>query len=306
MTQLVECIPNFSEGRRMDVVQGIAEAIASAGAQVLNVNLDADHHRSVVTFIGSPDTVVEGMLRGAAVALREIDIRAHTGVHPRIGAVDVVPFVPLRNISLEACVALAHTFGARAAQSFSVPVYYYESAARQADRVNLAHVRQGGFESLRDGIGHDPRWHPDEGPSLVGTGGGMIVGARGPLIAFNVYLSTRDVSIAREIALAIRESGGGLRAVKALGLLVDGRAQVSMNLTDFRVNGLFEVMTRLHELAASYGVQVTESELIGLTPRAALADYAFKSLRLPQGARAQILEDRIGEITNDYSECIFE
>jgi glutamate formiminotransferase len=306
MNPLVECIPNFSEGRRADVVQGIVDAIASAGAHVLDFSLDADHNRSVVTFVGAPEVVQEAMLRGARFALAHIDLTTHAGVHPRIGAVDVVPFVPLYGATMADCVALAHEFGRRAAQELNVPVYFYEAAALRPERTRLADVRRGGYEALRQGIDHDPRWAPDTGPQAVGQGGGMIVGARGPLIAFNAYLSSADLAVAQAVANALRESGGGLPAVRALGLLVGGRAQVSMNLTDYRITGLHEVMTRLDALTHAHGVSVTDTELIGLVPRDALLEFAVRALRLPDAARRLVLEDRIGAALGHEDEWMFE
>ena len=302
---LVECVPNFSEGRRSDVIAALAGAIQSMPVALLDVSSDSDHNRTVITFAGEPHAVSEAMFRGVKVAIEQIDLEQHIGVHPRIGAVDVIPFVPLRDISLAECAAIARAFGRRLAEELSLPVYLYEAAAIRPERVNLADVRRGGYEALKTAI-HTPERKPDFGQAQLGTAGAVAVGARAPLIAFNAYLNTDNVRVAEAIAVAIRESGGGLPRLKALGLLVQGQAQVSMNVIDYRETSLFTIMTRLHAEAEKYGVVVTHTELIGLIPQAALNDYALSSLKLPQAVAEQVLERRLGAVTGDYRPVAFE
>ncbi len=302
---LVECVPNFSEGRQAEVIAALVDAVQSAPVALLDTSSDPDHNRTVITFAGEPGPVAEAMLRAARVAVARIDLTTHHGVHPRIGAVDVIPFVPLRDISLAECAALARAFGRRLADELDLPVYLYEAAALRPERVNLADVRRGGYELLRTEIA-TPERRPDFGPVRMGTAGATAVGARDPLIAFNAYLNTDDVAVAQAIALAIRASGGGLPYLKALGLLVKGRAQVSMNVIDFRRTSLATIMDRLRAEAARHGVEVVETELIGLVPQAALIDYAIASLQLPPPTRDQVLERRLGAATGDYREVTFE
>lgn len=301
---LVECVPNFSEGRRAEVISALVEAIISVPVALLDVSSDPDHNRTVITFAGEPAIVAEAMFRGAQVAVQRIDLEAHEGVHPRIGAVDVIPFVPLRDISLAACAGIARSFGRRVGEELKIPVYLYEAAALRPERVNLADVRRGGYELLKSTIG-TPERQPDFGRARIGRAGAVAVGARGPLIAFNAYLNTDDVRIAEQIALAIRESGGGLPNLKALGLLVDGRAQVSMNLVDYRETSLFTIMQALNAQAQQYGVSVVETELVGLVPQAALIDYALTALQLPKAAGGRVLEQRLGEVTGDFRPVTF-
>lgn len=291
---LVECVANFSEGRRQDVIDAIVQAVGGvAGTAVLDVHTDADHNRSVVTFAGEPESVLESAYAGIATAARLIDLDEHQGQHPRIGAADVVPFVPLSGITLEECAALARQLGERVGRELNIPVYLYEAAATRADRVNLADVRRGEYEGLRDAILNDPDRAPDYGPSRLGKAGATAIGARLPLIAYNVYLNTSDVEIARKIAASIRYSGGGLAHVKALGLLVNGRAQVSMNLTDYTRTPVARVMEMIRSEAARYGVAVVSSELVGLIPQAALIEAARWYLQLDDFSADQILEERL-------------
>ncbi len=301
----VECVPNFSEGRRSDVIAALVAAVESAPVALLDVSSDADHNRTVITFAGEPEPVAEAMFRGARAAVERIDLTTHAGVHPRMGAVDVIPFVPLRGISLAECAALARAFGRRVGAELGIPVYLYEAAALRPERVNLADVRRGGYEALRAEIA-TPARTPDFGPARIGGAGAVAVGARGPLIAFNAYLDTSDVTVAQSIALAIRESGGGLRNLKALGLLVGGRAQVSMNVIDFRQTSLFTIMEALRAEARRQGAAVTQTELVGLVPRAALIDYALAGLQLAPETRSRVLEQRLGAVTGDFSEVPFE
>jgi glutamate formiminotransferase len=277
VAKLVECVPNFSEGRRVEVVDAIAAAVAAVpGVQLLDRTSDADHNRSVLTLAGEPHAVVEAMEDAVAVAVRLIDLRHHEGQHPRIGAVDVVPFVPLGDSTMDECVTLARGFGARIAARFDIPVYLYAQAATRADRVVLADVRRPQFEGLRERI-RDPDREPDFGPARVHpTAGAVAVGARPFLIAYNINLASTDPDLAKRIARRVRERSGGLPRVQALGLYLDERscAQVSMNLLDFTVTPLWVVWEAVRALAADEGVELRESELIGLAPLAALTAVA--------------------------------
>lgn len=303
---LVECVPNFSEGRRADVIDAIVGAVQSAPVNLLDVSSDFDHNRTVVTFAGAPESVLEAAYRSVEIAARLIDLGVHKGEHPRIGAADVVPLVPMRGLSLDDCAQLARRLGERIGSELGLPVYFYEAAALRPERVNLADVRRGGYEALKHDIQHDRLRRPDAGPAHLGPAGAVAVGARGPLIAFNAYLDTSDVTIAREIAVAVRTSGGGLPYLKALGLLVNGRAQVSMNVIDFRQTGLFLIMERVRAEAAKYGTRVVETELVGLVPQTALINAALEALQLPAETRHRLLETRLGLATGDYREVPFE
>ncbi|HEY7940855.1 MAG TPA: glutamate formimidoyltransferase [Candidatus Limnocylindrales bacterium] len=277
MARLVECVPNFSEGRRPDVVDQLVAAVASTpDVYLLDRTSDADHNRSVLTFAGSPEPVVAAMEAAVAVAVRRIDMTVHEGQHPRIGAVDVVPFVPLGDSTIDECIELARGFGARIAERFDLPVYLYARAATRPDRVVLADLRRPQFEGLRETIGQRGR-EPDFGPPrLHPTAGAVAVGARPFLIAYNINLASPDVDLAKRIARRVRESSGGLPRVQALGLPLEelGCAQVSMNLLDFSVTSLWLVWETVRALAADEGVELRESELIGLAPLAALRDVA--------------------------------
>lgn len=295
--QIVQCVPNFSEGRRQDVVQDIVDAIrAVPGVHVLDVESDADHNRSVVTFVGLPEAVLEGAFQGIARAAQRIDMEQHQGAHPRMGAADVVPFVPVRGVTMEDCVALARRLGERVGRELGIPVYLYEEAATRPDRRNLANVRRGEYEGLKEAIRTDPDRAPDFGPAEMGSAGATAIGARPPLIAFNVYLHTDDVAVAQAIARAVRHSSGGLRYVKALGLLVEGQAQVSMNLTDYRRTPVARVMELIRREAARYGVAVARSEVVGLLPAEALLDAAAYYLQLRGFSPSQVLENRLAEL----------
>jgi len=303
---LVECIPNFSEGRRMDVIDAIVRAIQSAGVDILDVSSDHDHNRTVVTFSGTPSAVEYGAFLGIAEAKKHINLDNHVGVHPRIGAMDVVPFVPLRDLTMTDCVAMAHRLGKRVADELDLPVYFYEYAAKSPARRNLAEVRRHPYEQLKQSIKTDPDRIPDEGKPILGTAGAVAIGARDPLIAFNAYLSTDDVNIAKAIATTIRTSGGGLPYLKALGLLVNNTAQVSMNITDFRQTSLYIVLEAVRREAHTHGVMVTHTELIGLIPQASLITSALSYLGLPPQTASHILETRLGAITGDFREISFE
>jgi glutamate formiminotransferase / 5-formyltetrahydrofolate cyclo-ligase len=275
--RLVECVPNFSEGRRIEVVDRLAEAvIRTPGALLLDRTSDASHNRSVLTLAGEAEAVVRAMDQVVEVALGEIDMERQTGEHPRIGAVDVIPFVPLGETTLDECVELARTFGARIASRFDLPVFLYAAAATRADRVKLADVRRGQYEGLKDEINQAGR-QPDFGPTrLHPTGGAVAVGARPFLIAYNINLDSTDLELARRISRRIRESGGGLPRVQAMGVALEQPrcAQVSMNLLDFAITPLWQVWETVRAEAASDGVELFESELIGLCPLAAFLDVA--------------------------------
>ena len=274
-TQLIECIPNFSEARRPEVIDQIVAAIQSVSeVKLLDRSSDLDHNRTVLTFAGPPFAVEEAAFRAIKTASELIDLNNHTGEHPRIGATDVVPFVPLSGASMDDCIAMAKRLGERVGNELSIPVYLYEAAATRPERANLENIRKGQYEGLKAEIESNPERQPDFGPAKLGTAGATVIGARNPLIAFNVYLTTDDVDIAKKIAKAIRHSSGGLRYVKALGLLVEGRAQVSMNLTNFRETPLARVVETIRREAQRYGVAIHHSELVGLIPQEALVDAA--------------------------------
>lgn len=291
---MIECVPNFSEGRRREVIDSIAATIARIhGVGMLDIHADADHNRSVITFAGDADAVAEAAFQAVRAAAALIDMNEHRGEHPRVGATDVVPFVPLRGATLEQCVEIARAVGRRIGEELDIPVYLYEAAAARPDRVALPNLRRGEYEGLRDAIEHDPDRAPDFGPARMGTAGATIVGARPPLIAYNIYLNTGDVSVARRIAKAVRGSSGGLRGVRALGLLVNERAQVSMNLTDYRTTPLHRVVDMVAREAAAFGATIVESELVGLIPEDALIDAARFYLRLHGMQEDQLLERRL-------------
>lgn len=292
---LIECVPNFSEGRRTEVVDEIVAAIAAIdGVSLLDRQSDPVHNRSVITFAGQDAAVAEGAFRGVEAATRLIDLTTHEGAHPRMGAADVVPFVPLKGEDMPVCVDVAHAVGARVARELGVPVYFYEDAARRDDRRNLAAVREGQFEGLREAIGRDPARAPDEGaPAVHPTAGATAVGARAPLIAYNIDLASSDLELAQEIARAIRERDGGLPKVKALGLALDDCVQVSMNLTDYCVTSMQDVYEAVQVRACEAGVEIRRSEVVGLLPQDALVGLARSVLRATEFTAAQVLEARI-------------
>ena len=289
---LVECVPNVSEGRRRDVIDRLAAAIeAVPGVRLLDRTSDADHNRSVFTFAGAPDAVAAAAQSLVRAAFAEIDLRTHTGAHPRIGAVDVIPFVPLAGVTMGDCVALAKDVGAKIAAEHDVPVYYYARAATRPERVRLPDVRRPQFEGLAAVIG--TTHVPDAGPGRVHpTAGAVVVGARPPLIAFNIELDTADLGLAKRIAKEIRESSGGLPGVQALGFALTDppRAQVSLNLLDHTVTSLAQVWDAVAVRAAAAGVGILRGELIGLLPLDAALGVTAASLRLDPFSRAQVIE----------------
>ena len=303
--KLIECIPNFSEARRPEVVDQIVSAITSIDeVHLLDRSSDLDHNRTVLTFTGAPHAVEEAAYRAIKTAAELIDLDKHTGEHPRMGATDVCPFVPLDDVSMEECVAIAKRLGQRIGDELGIPVYLYEEAATRPDRVNLAAIRKGEYEGLKEEIASNPDRTPDFGPAKLGPAGATVIGARNYLIAFNVYLTTEDVEIAKKIAKTIRHSSGGLRYVKALGLLVEGRAQVSMNLTDYRKTPIALVVETIRREAQRYGVGIHHSELVGLIPQEALVDSAVWYTQLDAFDKQQILESRLyAAASNQTRDC---
>jgi glutamate formiminotransferase/formiminotetrahydrofolate cyclodeaminase len=297
MTQkLLECIPNFSEGRNRKVVEKILQAItAVSGVTLLDEHSDEDHNRTVVTFAGRPEAVVEAAYQGMATASKLIDMDKHEGEHPRIGATDVVPFVPLAGMTVAECVELARGLAQRAADELGIPIYLYEQAATRPDRVNLETIRKGQYEGLKEAIEADPDRAPDFGPSMMPSAGATVIGVRPPLVAYNVYLTTDDVGIAKKIARAVRHSSGGLRYVKGAGFLVEGQAQVSMNLTDTSKTPMALVTELIRREAQRYGVGVSHSEMVGLVPQSALIDAAQWYLQMDMFEPDQVLETRLFE-----------
>lgn len=294
MYQIVQCVPNFSEGRRRGVIDQIILAMNQVpGAQVLDAQADPDHNRSVVTLVGGPQAAAEAVYQGIVAASSLIDMDHHRGEHPRMGATDVVPFVPVRGLTMKDCANLARQLGQRVGRELDIPVYLYEEAATRPERRNLAAVRRGEYEGLKEEITTNPDRAPDFGPSVMGSAGATAIGARPPLIAFNVYLNTSDVRPAKAIAKAVRHSSGGLRFVKALGLLVEGQAQISMNLTDYRRTPIHRVLEMIRAEAARQGIVVVRSEVIGLLPADALLDAARFYLQLAEFSTDQVLENRL-------------
>ncbi len=299
MRKIVECVPNFSEGRRQEVVDALAAALKSpAGVALLDSEMDAAHNRCVITVAGDPEAVAAGVEAAVGKALELIDLREHQGAHPRMGAADVIPFIPISGIGMEECVALSMRVAERLASRYGLPVYLYEQSARIPERQDLAYIRKGEFETIRDEIGRNPARKPDFGPAEVHpSGGATAVGARFPLIAYNVYLGTADVKVAQAVARAVRFSTGGLRFIKALGFEIKERhqVQVSMNLTNYEATPLFRAFEMVASEARRYGVAVVSSEIVGLVPRKALDACAEFYLRLENFSAGQILENRLGD-----------
>lgn len=290
---LVECVPNFSEGRDAGVITALQDAVRGVdGVRLLDTHSDADHNRTVLTFVGTPGAVAEAAFRAVREAAARIDLRAHRGVHPRIGAADVVPFVPLGDTPMAVCVELARALGARLAGELGLPVYLYGEAARRPERRVLANVRRGEYEGLLTAIATDPARAPDLGPAALGPAGAVAVGARGPLVAFNVLLATDDLSVAAAVARAVRASSGGLPGVQALGVPCSrpGSVQVTMNLTNPRQTGLWTAFAAVQAEAARRGVAVLESELVGLVAAEVALDAAAGALQLPKLGPRQVIE----------------
>jgi glutamate formiminotransferase / 5-formyltetrahydrofolate cyclo-ligase len=295
---IIECVPNISEGRRADVVSAIADAIRGLpGVRVLDVQSDPAHNRSVLTLAGEAAPLKEAVLTLFERAVKAIDLRQHTGEHPRLGAVDVVPFVPIEGVTMDACVGLAKEVGSQVASRFGVPVFLYEEAASTPARRNLEDIRRGEFEGLASKM-RQPEWKPDFGPSQPhASAGAAIIGARMPLIAYNINLATNRLDVAKKIAAGIRMSSGGYRYVKAMGIALDDRGivQVSMNLTNYEKTPIFRVFETVKREAARYGVNVLESEIVGLVPSAALMQAAEFYLQLEGFSGKQVLENKLRE-----------
>jgi glutamate formiminotransferase len=294
---LVECVPNFSEGRNTETVERLAHAISSVATTcVLDTHIDPDHNRSVITFVASTEMIVEAAVLAVSLAAELIDMRQHQGVHPCLGATDVLPFIPISGVTMEDCVALAHSAGQRIARELSIPVFFYERAALSPERVILEDVRRGALELLREQIAVDPGRAPDVGPLMVHESAGAIaVGARPFLIAFNVNLNTRDLLVARAIARVVRARHGGLPFVKALGfeLSTRGLVQVSMNLVNYEATGMAQVYNAVRDEAARMGVDVFSTEIVGLVPEKALDREAEYFKKLENLTADKILENRL-------------
>ncbi len=294
MDRLVQCVPNFSEGRDRTLVEKIVGAIEGVeGIRLLDYSLDGDHNRAVVTFVGEPQAVLEAAYQGARKAVELIDMEKHQGSHPRMGAVDVIPFIPIKDVSMEEAIGLANALGERLAKELDLPVYLYEEAARVPERKNLADVRRGEYEGLKENIENRK---PDYGPSRVHpTAGATIVGARMPLVAFNVNLDTADIKVAKQIAKSVRQASGGLSNVKAIGLALEDRVQVqvSMNMVNYVKTPLYRALELIKAEARRYGVRVSGTELIGLVPQQALVDSLKYYMQLEDFSENQILENRL-------------
>jgi len=294
MSTLVECVPNFSEGRRKEVVDAIVEAMKVDGVWLLDREMDADHNRCVITLVGDRDAIAEAAIRGVGKASELIDLTTHQGAHPRLGASDVIPFIPIEGVTIEDCVAIAKHVGQEIWNRYKIPVYFYEAAATRPERQNLENIRRGQFEGLRNEIATNPERCPDVGdPKCHPTAGATVVGARKFLIAYNVFLNTPDVEIAKKIAKAIRFSSGGLRYVKGAGFPVRGLAQVSMNLTDFEQTPIARVFEFVKREAARHGVTPVSSEIVGLIPKRALEQAAEWFLQVENFDSSLILENRL-------------
>jgi glutamate formiminotransferase / 5-formyltetrahydrofolate cyclo-ligase len=295
-TPVVECVPNFSEGRDVRRVEAIVAAMRVEGVRLLDWAMDADHNRSLVTIAGSPAAVVESAVRGAGKAIELIDLTRQQGTHPRIGAADVIPFVPISGIKLEQCVLLARQAGLEIWRRYGVPVFFYEAAAARPDRVNLEEVRQGQFEGLRDAVRSDSTRRPDlGGPGLHPTAGACAVGARKFLVAYNIFFDSSEVALVRAIAREIRATSGGMKGVKAMGLLAHGRAQLSLNITDFEATPISVVYKKVASLALRHKAVMAEGEVIGLVPEAA-CERESEWMRQLAGfdPLTKILERRLG------------
>ena len=298
MSTLVECVPNFSEGRDAAKVEAILAAMKIDGVYLLDKEMDSDHNRCVITLVGERDAIAEAAIRGVGKAAELIDLTRHQGAHPRIGAADVVPFIPIEGVTLEDCVAIARHVGAEIWKRYHVPAYLYEAAATRPERQNLENIRRGQFEGLKTEVATNADRRPDFGEAaLHATAGATVVGARKPLIAYNVYLNTSDVEIAKKIGKAVRFSSGGLRYVKGMGVLVRGMAQVSMNLTDFEQTPIARVFEYVKREAARYGVMPVSSEIVGLIPKKALEQAAEWFLQVENFDSSLILENRLAAVT---------
>ncbi len=306
MTKLIECVPNFSEGRRKDVVSLIEQAIRTVpNIMFMGSEMDASHNRSVLTFVGPPDSVAEAAFRACKKASELIDMNMHRGEHPRIGATDVIPFIPVSDSSIGECIELSEKVAMRIAEELGIPTYLYESAARRPNRKNLSDIRKGEYEGLKEAVLTDESRRPDfGGPELHPTAGATVVGASPVLVAYNVYLKTPDVAVAKRIAGKVRERNGGLPGVKALGFFISERnmAQVSMNLTDLTKTSTLAAYEKVSEEAVLEGVEVAGSEIVGLLPIAEIAGVAVQKLKLMDFNRSQIIESRLLDLILEKGE----
>ncbi|MFB0506277.1 MAG: glutamate formimidoyltransferase [Thermodesulfobacteriota bacterium] len=300
--KILECVPNFSEGRRPDVIEAIVKPFRERkGCALLDYRADKDHNRMVVSLVGAPGPIQEALLEASKVAISHIDMERHQGGHPRVGAVDVIPFVPLRNITMEECVEVARRFGHRYHEDTGVPVYFYEDAALRPERKGLEVIRKGQYEVLKVEI-TNPERHPDVGPpKLHPSAGATVIGARKALVAFNVNLGTADVEVAREIAKVVRSSSGGLCHVKGIGLALESRglAQVSLNIVDYERNALYRVLELIRMEARKWGVTVVETEVYGMIPAAALLDSVSYYMQIADFDPDQVIELRLLEMLED-------
>jgi glutamate formiminotransferase len=302
MAALIECVPNFSEGRDKARVDAIVAAMKHDGVYLLDCEMDADHNRSVVTLVGEREPLLAAVLAGIGKATELIDLNVQRGAHPRLGATDVVPFIPIEGATLEDCVQMARELGQKVWQQYQLPVYFYEAAAARPERVNLENIRRGQFEVIREEIATVESRRPDVGdPCCHPTAGAVVIGARKFLVAYNVYLQTKDVDIAKKIAKAVRFSSGGFRAVKGMGVEVRGQAQVSMNLTDTDLTPMARVFEFVKREAARYGVGVQSSEIVGLVPKRALENAAEWFLQVENFDASMILENRLASIVGGKS-----
>jgi len=294
--KLVECVPNFSEGRRPEVIAAIVNEVKKVqGVTLLNVNSDASHNRTVVTFVGDPQAAKQAAFNACAKAAELIDMQQHQGAHPRVGATDVIPFIPVSDITMEECVQLANELGQEIGEKLNIPVYLYEAAAKTPARIKLPDVRKGEYEGLKTAI-TTPERQPDYGPARMPAAGATVVGARQFLIAYNINLSTSDVTIAKKIATSIREAKGGYKYCRAMGVMIEERnmAQVTINMVDYTSTPLHRVFETVKSEAARYGVSIIGSEIVGMVPLQALIDTADFYLRLEGFERKQVLEENLG------------
>ena len=292
--KIIECIPNFSDARRPEVVEAIINSVAQVpNVHVLDRHSDMDHNRTVLTFIGDPAGVEEAAYQGIAKAVELIDLNHHQGEHPRLGAADVVPFVPISDVTMQECVEIARRLSKRVADNLGIPVYLYEEASARPDRVNLEDIRRGEYEGIKETIATDPYREPDFGPKVMGPAGAVVIGARQPLIAYNIYLNTPDVSVAEKIARRVRNSSGGFHFVKGMGVLVNGLAQVSMNLTNYQRSPMAQVTEFVRREAQRYGVGIHHSEIVGLVPNRAIINAGRYYLQLDGFEHEQLLENRL-------------
>lgn len=291
---LIECVPNFSEGRDWKIIEAIHDSIAAdRHCEIWDYSADADHNRSVFTIAGSPDAIENAVMRFTSTAAQLINMETHEGVHPCIGATDVVPFIPLRNVSMDDCVHLSEKVGKRIADELGAPVYLYANSAKMAAHKRLADIRRGGFHKLKEEIASVPDRSPDYGPKILPPYGGVSIGARDFLIAFNVYLDTADIKIAKKIAKSIRESSGGFPGLQAIGLFVDNHAQVSMNLLDYRKTSMMTIISKIRKEAESENVKPLYTELIGMLPRDAISGSTPDELLLKDFSESRIIESRM-------------